>query len=196
MLLYTRFFEFDLDRLWRIVADVRERLPDARLIVIGAGFNQEETQLLALARGAGWQVSEAWPPDSESDLIYAGWGTDENLPLAFGLTDVALYPFDDTLLNRTKCPMKLMDLQAAGLPVVADAVGQIAETLTPGATGLLVPPGDEGAFTDAVVMLLSTPLRCRTMGRAAASSIPRRFDWDRLATVAESAYLRAANRTV
>jgi len=31
---------------------------------------------------------------------------------------VALYPFDDNLINRTKCPVKLTDLLYAGIPVV------------------------------------------------------------------------------
>lgn len=191
MLLYTRFFEFDLDRLWRIVAGVRERQPDARLLVVGAGFEGEEDALLAEARRAGWTVSETWPPEPDADLVYAGWGTDENLPLSFALADVALYPFDDTLLNRTKCPMKLMDLQAAGVPVVADAVGQIAQTVESGRTGLLVPAGDEQAFIEALLILLESPQRCRAMGMTAQTSISRRFDWDRLSLAAESAYQRA-----
>jgi glycosyltransferase involved in cell wall biosynthesis len=190
MLLYTRFFEFGLDRLWHIVAGVRDRQPEARLILIGVGFDREEETLLAMARQAGWTVSETWPPDPRADLVYAGWGTDENLPLGFALTDVALYPFDDTLLNRTKCPMKLMDLQAAGIAVVADAVGQIAETVESGRTGLLVPPGDEQAFIEALLLLLESPQRCRAMGMTAKASISRRFDWDRLSRMAESAYQR------
>jgi glycosyltransferase involved in cell wall biosynthesis len=190
MLLYTRFFEFDLDRLWRIVAGVRKRKPDARLIVTGAGFDREEKTLLANARQAGWTVSEVWPPNPQSDLVNAGWGTDETLPLSFALADVALYPFDDTLFNRTKCPMKLMDLQAAGIAVVADAVGQIAETIESGRTGLLVPPGDEQAFIEALLMLLESPQRCRAMGMTAQASISRRFDWDRLSRTAEAAYQR------
>ena len=194
MLLYTRFFEFDLNRLWRIVAGVRERQPAARLFVVGGGFDREEESLLATARRAGWSVSEAWPPDPDADLVYAGWGTEETLPLSFSLADVALYPFDDTLLNRTKCPVKLLDLQAAGIPVVADAVGQIAETIESGRTGLLVPPGDEQAFVEALLILLESPQRCRAMGLTAQASVARRFDWDRLSLAAESAYERARAR--
>ncbi len=190
MLLYTRFFEFDLDRLWRIVAGVRERQPEARLIVVGAGFDREESRLIADARQARWSVSETWPPDPEADLVYAGWGTEANLPLCFALADVALYPFADTLLNRTKCPMKLMDLQSAGVPVVADAVGQIAEVIESGRTGLLVPPGDEGAFIEALLLLLESPQRCRAMGLTARTSISRRYGWDRLSRTAEWAYQR------
>ena len=190
MLLYTRFFEFDLDRLVRIVAGVRDRQPEARLIVVGAGFDGEEETLLAEARRAGWAVSETWPPDPEADLVYAGWGTAENLPLCFALADVAPYPFDDTLLNRTTCPRKLMDLQAAGVPVVADAVGQISEAVESGRTGLLVPPGDERAFIEALLLLLESPQRCRAMGLTAQASISRRYGWDRLSRTAEWAYQR------
>ena len=154
LLLYTRFFEYDVARLWRIVAGVRAHVPDVRLVVVGKGFFEEEAALMTLAREAGWRVAETQSPAPDADLVYAGMVSPENLPAYFAQADVALYPFDDTLLNRTKCPVKLMDLLAAGVPVVADAVGQIVENVRHGESGLLVPPGDDDAFIDGVVTLL------------------------------------------
>lgn len=195
LLLYTRFFEFAVERLWRIVRGVRAQHPDARLWVVGKGLFDEEATLLALARDAGWHVAETADPAPEADLVYAGWVPYAELPGHFARADVALYPFDDTLVNRTKCPVKLMDLLAAGVPVVGDAVGQIAQAIRPGETGLLVPPGDEdanvAAFVEAVVALLREPARRRALGRRAAEDVRARLSWDALAAVAEAAYTRA-----
>ncbi len=191
LLLYTRFFEYKVERLWRIVEGVRARIPDARLWVVGKGFFAEEETLLALARAAGWQVADGASPALDADLVYAGLVPPEDLPAHFARADVALYPFDDTLLNRTKCPVKLLDLLAAGVPVVADAVGQVAESIRHGETGWLVSPGDDAAFIDAVTALLrDIPLR-QSLGQHAARDVRDRFAWDTLAPVAEEAYTYA-----
>ncbi len=194
LLLYTRFFEYDLGRLWRIVKGVRDRRPDVRLLVVGKGFASEEAQLLRLARDAGWRVVTSTTELPDADLVYVGWGTDDNLPLCFAATDLGIYPFDDNLLNRTKCPMKLMDQLAAGIPMVADAVGEIVEMVVEGRTGLLVRPGDEWGFTEAILALLADPERLQRMGEAARADVARRYAWDRLATKAEAAYHCASRR--
>ncbi len=177
LLLYTRFFEFDLMRLWRILMRVRAGLPEVRLLVVGKGLFGEEDRLLSLARAEGWD-----------GLDYAGWSEMAALPHHFARAQVALYPFDDTLINRTKCPVKLLDLLAAGLPVVGEAVGQLNEMIRHGESGLLVAPGDEAAFAEALLRLLRAPHQARAMGARAAADVRARFDWDALAERAEAAY--------
>ncbi|MCJ7548962.1 MAG: glycosyltransferase family 4 protein [Anaerolineae bacterium] len=201
VLLYTRFFEFDLDRLWRVMRMVRDSRHDVRFLVVGKGFAGEEDRLLELAGSAGWRVVRAETPVIASpadvpdgDLAYVGWGTATNLAACFGSATLGIYPFDDTLLNRTKCPMKLMDMLSAGIPVVADAVGQIAEAVAPGETGRLVHAGDDRAFAEAVLALIADPETLRAMGRAAKADVARRFGWDGLADIASAAYCYAANR--
>jgi glycosyltransferase involved in cell wall biosynthesis len=188
VLLYTRFFEYDLDRLWRLMHAVRVRRPQVRFLIVGKGFAGEEERLLQMARSGAWRVSLLQDDVADADLIYVGWGTAENLPQCFAAADIAIYPFDDTLLNRTKCPVKLMDLLAAGIPVVGDAVGQIAEAIVPGKTGMLVQVGDEPAFTEAVLSLLESPERLTLMRQAVRLDIAQRYGWEQLSEVAEMAY--------
>ncbi len=189
LLLYTRFFEFGVPRLWRIVQQIRAQRPEARLLVVGRGFFAEEETLLRLARQAGWHVSDALTP--QADLVYVGWGAAEKLRGYFAQSDVALYPFNDTLINRTKCPVKLLDLLAAGLPVVGDAVGQLREAIRHGESGLLVPPEDDAAFVAGVLSLLDDKSRRRALGQRAAAD-RKRFSWDALAEIASAAYRLAA----
>jgi glycosyltransferase involved in cell wall biosynthesis len=207
VLLYTRFFEFGLERLWRILQRVHACRPEVRVLVVGKGFAGEEEWLLQAARDAGWDVAEThigapspsllplaglpWAILPWAGLVYAGFGTPESLPACFAAADVALYPFDDTLLNRTKCPVKLLELLAAGIPVVGDAVGQIAEVVAEGITGHLVRPGADEAFADAVLDLLSDPDRLARMRSAARADMAARYAWDHLAGAAEMAYTYA-----
>ncbi len=178
LLLYTRFFEFKIERVLELLGRVMQSVPDARLLVVGKGLFGEEAELLARAQAAGMG----------DRLEYAGWVDPAELPALFARADVAIYPFDDTLLNRTKCPVKLTELLAAGVPVVADAVGQIAEYIRHNETGVLVSSGDVTAMADAVAALLKEHRRARALGSAAARDVRARFGWERLVDVVEQAY--------
>jgi glycosyltransferase involved in cell wall biosynthesis len=112
----------------------------------------------------------------------------EMLSGAFAQADVAIYPFDDTLVNRAKCAVKLGDLLAAGVPVVAEAVGQNREYIRHGETGLLVEPGDSASFAAAVVRLLGDGALRRRLGEASARDVRKRFAWDRLVDMVERSY--------
>ncbi len=200
ILLYTRFFEFSVARVVEVLRRVRERVPNARLLIVGEGLFGEEEELFRLAAESGLTVggsrsddtaSEAEPggrPAVDPDIFHAGWVAAEELPGYFARAAVAIYPFDDTLVNRAKCAVKLRDLLAAGVPVVAEAVGQNREYIQNGKTGFLVEPGDVLAFADAIVRVLTTPGLGDRLGRAAARDVRERFGWDRLAGVVEQAY--------
>ena len=57
------------------------------------------------------------------------------------------------------------EAMAAGRPVVASAVGGLAEVIVDGVTGILVPPGDAVALRSAIQRLLANPtLRARMGG--------------------------------
>jgi glycosyltransferase involved in cell wall biosynthesis len=61
----------------------------------------------------------------------------------------------------------LQTAYAFGRPVVATAVGALAEDVVHGETGLLVPPGDTAALARALVKVLSDPAESLAMGEAA-----------------------------
>jgi glycosyltransferase involved in cell wall biosynthesis len=185
ILLYTRFVEFPPARPVALLRAVREQVPDARLLIIGQGLRGEETTLFTAARQAG--VTGA--------IVHVPWVERAALPAYLGAADVAILPYSDTLINRAKCSVKTLDLLIAGLPVVADAVGQNHDYLESNVSGILVPPDAPDAFAPAVTALLRDPARRRQLGAAAQERVWREFDWARLVTRAEDAYERAIAQT-
>jgi glycosyltransferase involved in cell wall biosynthesis len=180
MLLYTRFWEFDVRDIVSMLAGVRARRPDARLLVVGSGEQQQERHMLQLAQRAG--LARA--------IDYRGWVEPASLPGVLAEADIALVPLDDTLINRARCSAKLLELMAAGLPLVAAQVGQSGEYIRDGESGLLVPPGQPAALAQAALRLLAdSGLRQRLSAGAQAALAP--FSWAALAPRAEHAYMLA-----
>jgi glycosyltransferase involved in cell wall biosynthesis len=178
ILLYTRFFEFRLERVVEVLRQVVAREPRAKLLVVGEGLFGEESDLDELLDTAGLSDNAA----------FTGWVETKRLPDYYRASDLAVFPYDDTLINRTKCSVKLIDLLAAGLPVVADAVGQNTEYVVDTESGLLVGPGDDAALAGAILRLLADlDLRAR-LGAAAARRMRGRFAWEGLVEGVERAY--------
>jgi glycosyltransferase involved in cell wall biosynthesis len=178
ILLYTRFTEFRMERIVSLVGLVVRRLPEARWVIVGQGLHGEERLLAGLLARAGL----------EEYTRFTGWQPADQLPAYFELAAVAAFPCDDTLINRTKCSVKAIDLLAAGLPVVADTVGQNCEYIHSDISGVLVPAEDDSAFAEALVELLQAPAKRYNLGRAAARRIREKYDWSKLSQVVERAY--------
>ena len=167
VLAYTRLAEFDPARLAATFARVSAARSDARLLVVGRGLHGEEAAFATA-------VDELGIADR---VVCVGWIAADEVPRYLGLADVALQMLDDNLLTRTKGQAKLLELLAAGVPVVADAVGQANDYIADGRTGILVAPGDERAMADAALALLADPDRRREIGGAAASDVRVRWSW-------------------
>lgn len=179
LLLYTRFFEFDAQRALQVLMRVRQERPSTRLLVVGeALIAAEGERFRRLARQMG--LTEA--------ILEAGWVALEELPDYFAAADAAIFPFDDTLVNRAKCSGKLADLLAAGVPVVADAVGQNAEYIRHNETGLLVPSGEVEAMAQGVLALLGNRAWAKSLGARAAQTMRTAYHWGMLAERLLTAY--------
>ena len=171
LLLYTRFFEFSQEKLHFLLAEIHRRAPSVRFLVVGQGRRGEEELLLTAGREKGF--GEA--------LVMGGWLDPAEISDYLAAADVAIYPFSDTLINRSKCPAKLTEILRAGVPVVADGVGQLAEYIKPGVSGILCDPDDWREMADRVVELITEPERRRNLGAAGREYMLDRFSWQRYA---------------
>jgi glycosyltransferase involved in cell wall biosynthesis len=167
LLLYTRFFEFEQEKLHAVFADVRNQLPGVRFLVVGKGRNNEEAMLVDASRKLGFTDS----------LVMAGWVDKPELPDYLAAGDVAIYPFSDTLINRAKCPVKLTELLKAGVPVVADCVGQIPEYFDPALHNFLCLPDDWLEMASKCVKLLEDEYLRRQVSSASRTFITTNFKW-------------------
>lgn len=167
LLLYTRFFEFEQEKLHGIFEEVFRKVPGVRFLVVGRGRKGEEELLKQAAQARGFAPA----------LVMAGWVEPSDLPDYLAVGDVALYPFSDNLVNRAKCPAKLIELLRAGIPVVGDRVGQIREYVAPQLHELLCDPENRGEMAEKCAALLLDAQRRSAASAAGRDFILGSFSW-------------------
>jgi glycosyltransferase involved in cell wall biosynthesis len=94
----------------------------------------------------------------------------EELPAYYRLADVLVIPS-----LRDGMPNSLLEGMACERAIVASNVGGMPDVLRHGENGVLVPPGDVNALTDALLELLTDPSRRARLGRAARATVESEF---------------------
>ena len=170
--------------LLRAFARVREDLPAAELWIVGDGPRREFLEAecvrvgLAFARADAGLASdkEVGPPA----VRFLGRRADARALMAgFDLAVLSSHARVETL------PLALIEAMDAGIPVVSTRVGALAELVEDGASGLLVPPGDEAALAGALLGLLRDPERRAAMGRRGQEIVAARFSVERMVEATE-----------
>ncbi len=179
LLLYTRFVEFRPSLAAEIIAGIRRTIPDAVLLVVGASASgHAEHELRSLLRETG--CAEA--------VHFAGWTEPDTIPALLRLGDVAIHPFEDNLVNRSKCSVKLLELMASGIPAVTNRVGENASMIEDDVSGFLVPPGDVDEMVRRATVLLNDGSQARRIGEAARGRVANQYLWDHIAPSVGHAY--------
>lgn len=103
--------------------------------------------------------------------------------------DIGIMPLHDTPWERGKCAYKLLQVMAAGKPVIASPVGANAQVVQYGVNGFLANTTEE--WTQALRMLAADPGLRRRMGAAARRTVEDRYSTvivaPRLATILSQA---------
>jgi glycosyltransferase involved in cell wall biosynthesis len=160
------------------VSALRTRFPALKLLIVGDGPTRADVARLA----AGL----------EGSVLLTGHRDD--VPEVLAASDALVHPTE-----RDAFPTALLEAMAAGLPIVATAVGGIPEIVVDGTTGLLIRPqaGAEG-LADALRRLLDDPALRARLGAAGRRRFEERFTaevWaERLRVVYEAAGARPTRR--
>lgn len=181
ILLYTRFFEFKLEKVVDVLKCIKQSIPDVKLLVVGKGEFGEEKELVRLASNQGLGNS----------VVFSGWINSIDIPKYLALGDIAIYPFDDTPLNRAKCPGKLIELMNARRAIVADDVGQIREYIQNGKSGLLADYKNTAQFAALVIKVLNDDNLKKTLATNSGKRINEAFNWCMLTNIVELALSQA-----
>jgi glycosyltransferase involved in cell wall biosynthesis len=130
--------------------------PDAQFVLAGEGPERAALEAQAAALGIAERVSFLGYRTDIADLIAA--------------CDLFVLP---SLFEGL--PLSVLEAMAAVRPVIATAIGGTDEAITPGETGLLVPPADPAALAGAIRALLGDRPLAERLARAGRARVEAEF---------------------
>ena len=139
---------------------VRNRIPEARFLIVGDGAERETLVQLTLELDLG-------------DAVHF-LGNRSDVPEILAALDVF------ALTSRIEAnPVSILEAMASGKPVVAPRVGSIDELMSDGEMGFLTEPGSVRQVADRLTELASDRERARRMGQAGRTVVVEQWSLER-----------------
>lgn len=149
----------DADVVIRAVAGISEK-HNVRLLMVGDGDDRPGAERLA----------------RELNVDATFTGHIDDVPSVIASADIGVISFRDNLLNQCKCPLRLYEFMACGVPIVATRVGEPAYVLKDG-LGILVAP-DAESIRNGIQSLLGDISLTRESSEKGRKAILRKYNWD------------------
>ena len=149
-------------QLAEAASDLLSEFPDLQLWMLGGG----ESAVIDRLQGIGRQASR------NDFLQLRGFVSRENLPDILSRAHVFAAPS----VYEGGPGFVYLEAMACGLPVIASSGSGTSEVITSGETGLLVPPNDTTALTEALRQLLSDASLRDSMGKRARDYVVAEAD--------------------
>jgi phosphatidyl-myo-inositol alpha-mannosyltransferase len=160
-----------VDHLIRAMARVQRTVRDANLVIVGDGPQQR--MLIDVARTLAVRVE------------FTGRVPDADLPAYVQAADVVCSP----ALGGESFGIVLLEAMACEKPVVASRIAGYQTLVGPADCGVLVPPGDDNALSEALLLLLQDRHLRQSLGSRGLHAA-RQHDWSSIARVLEGIYRR------
>ena len=161
------FYAYEgLDLLLAALPQVMASIPDARVLLVGGGPQEEE--LKALARRLG----------IEDRVVFAGRVPHAEIQRYYGIVDAFAYPRKSMRLTELVTPLKPLEAMAQGCVLVASDVGGHKELIRDGETGVLFRAGDASSLADAIIRLLGQRDRWPRLREQGRRFVERERTWE------------------
>jgi glycosyltransferase involved in cell wall biosynthesis len=166
---------FDAELVIRSIAELAREIPNVRLVTTGT----ERSEIHALAGRLGvsglvQQLGRLSLDDYLDALLCA---------------NIFAVPMRDTVSNRGRWPSKVGDYMAAGRPLVANPVGDVASAIKEADVGLLA-EYEPSSFAGACAQLLRDPGLQVEKGRSGREYAKKNLTWEHLIDDLERFYLQ------
>ena len=160
------------DVLIRALPEIRRRVPDAALLLVGGGPDLPRLRRLATDREVAGHVVLTGP---------VPW---EELPAHYAAGQVFAMPCRTRRagLDVEGLGIVYLEASATGLPVVAGNSGGAPDAVLDGETGHVVDGRSVAAVADRVASLLADPQKAAEMGRRGRAWVETEWHWDLQAT--------------
>ncbi|WP_433649660.1 glycosyltransferase family 4 protein [Micromonospora zamorensis] len=156
------------DMLIRALPEIRRRVPEAALLIVGGGPYRATLEKLARQTGV------------ERDVVFTGSVPSAELPAHYAAGDVYAMPCRtrNRGLDVEGLGIVYLEASATGLPVVAGDSGGAPDAVREGETGYVVRGRDVAQLADRVARLLADRDLARQLGAAGRAWVEREWRWE------------------
>ncbi|WP_083291107.1 glycosyltransferase family 4 protein [Corynebacterium sp. HMSC11E11] len=156
------------DSLIAAMPAVVRALPDARLVIVGAGPYEATLRSRAAASGVA------------DHIIFTGSVPFDELPDHYNAATVFAMPARTRGggLDVEGLGIVYLEAQACGVPVIAGESGGAPETVVDGVTGVVVDGRDIAALARAITAICAKPERARQMGEEGRRHVVTHWTWE------------------
>jgi glycosyltransferase involved in cell wall biosynthesis len=164
-----------IELVLRAAAALRRRTPNLRFVFVGEGTHRPVIEALVAELGVG-------------DIVRLH-GRELDARRLYGAFDVFAHASE-----TEGAPNAVIEAAAAGLPILATRAGGTCDVVDDGESGLLVPVGDEAAFSAGLSRLAGDPALRARLGAAARQRVAAAFSMDRMVAEYAALYEELAER--
>ncbi len=158
-----------------ILLEAMARIDDVRLMAILVGDGDRVADYAALAERLGVR----------GQTRFVGGIPNDALGPYFAAADVAVQPS----VGKEIFGMAAIEAMSCGVPVITSDLPGARRVVTDTGGGMLARPGDPSDLATVIERLLSDASLRRQLAAAGRRSVVSRYDWDRIGSALEDAYL-------
>ena len=167
-----------LNYLIKAYQQVKQEIPNSRLIVVGPGTRLRKKYEKWIRR------------HGLKDVVFVGYVPDTELPRYYKTADVFCAP----ATGRESFGIILLEAMAVGKPIVATNIGGYASVVTHGEDGLLVPPEDSRGLARALIAVISDETLRQQLGDRGRVKAAE-YSWEKIAQRVFDYYVRVLGET-
>lgn len=164
------------DVFFKAIKKAAEKIENLRAIAVGGGPLLEQHKRLVQSNGLGEKVVFTGPTGDVLQYLHT--------------FDVAcLVPGSNEGFSNS-----ILEKMAAGLPLIVTDVGGNAEAVLDGYNGIIIPPYDSDALTDAIGRLYADPALRKEMGHKSRERVEQHFTLKKMVKNHEKFYEELVSR--
>ncbi len=170
-------FQKGIEFLISAFSEVIKDFPDVKLIVVGDGPLKNRIKYII------------YEHDLSKSVFLMGHATDEDLPKIYAASDLFVVP---SLMEGFG--IVYIEAMSCGKACIGTSIGGVEDVIVNGYTGILVPPANSDAISQAIKTLLSDESMLKKFGKEGRKWVLKNFTWGKVASQTLRVYSEALSK--
>jgi glycosyltransferase involved in cell wall biosynthesis len=165
----------ELDFLLRVIAKVKEKKQNVKLLMVGDGDDRLRLEELSNSLGI------------EDNVIFAGQILRSQVPEFIASANVGVSPIPPVPIFKVGSATKIVEYMAMGKPVIGNDIADQKEVINNSGGGICT-RYDEDEFADAIIELFGDPQKAKEMGVKGHEWVVKNRSYENMAREVEERY--------